>query len=421
MAVRREMDVSEKDELRNGDDTTVNYDESANNPPPDWRVSGSNPVSDSYPTENLMMETLWYDPTNVQAVGYGGFNGGGNPSSSSSFRGNIDRSLEMGWSLPNLLPPKGGNGMFLQNATHNDASAAMKETNVISSEQGNKQNVSEDTQSSGGNGQKGGETSSKGFDSKKRKRNKQNADADQSNRSQQSEEEPGNNGDGGGDKKRNDEQSPNSQGNKTNSGKQQGKQASDPKDGYIHVRARRGQATNSHSLAERVRREKISERMKFLQDLVPGCNKVTGKAVMLDEIINYVQSLQRQVEFLSMKLATVNPQMDFNLEGLLAKDALQLRAGTSSATPFPPNMPMVYPPLPHGFMQQALSSMGRNISSPLSPPINGGYKRQETNGWEGDLQNVIHINYGAGDVPPDSQAAVATEASLPSSNMKVEP
>jgi len=36
--------------------------------------------------------------------------------------------------------------------------------------------------------------------------------------------------------------------------------------------------------------------MKYLQDLVPGCNKVTGKAGMLDEIINYVQSLQRQVE-----------------------------------------------------------------------------------------------------------------------------
>ncbi|KAJ0822297.1 putative transcription factor bHLH family [Helianthus annuus] len=65
---------------------------------------------------------------------------------------------------------------------------------------------------------------------------------------------------------------------------------------YIHVRARRGQATDSHSLAERVRREKISERMKMLQNLVPNCNKVTGKALMLDEIINYVQSLQRQVE-----------------------------------------------------------------------------------------------------------------------------
>lgn len=89
---------------------------------------------------------------------------------------------------------------------------------------------------------------------------------------------------------------------------------------YIHVRARRGQATDSHSLAERVRREKISERMKLLQDLVPGCSKVTGKAVMLDEIINYVQLLQRQVEFLSMKLATVNPQLDFNLENFVTED-----------------------------------------------------------------------------------------------------
>jgi hypothetical protein len=34
----------------------------------------------------------------------------------------------------------------------------------------------------------------------------------------------------------------------------QGSQTSDPaKEEYIHVRARRGQATNSHSLAERVR------------------------------------------------------------------------------------------------------------------------------------------------------------------------
>nr|ABF70046.1 basic helix-loop-helix (bHLH) family protein [Musa acuminata] len=78
---------------------------------------------------------------------------------------------------------------------------------------------------------------------------------------------------------------------------------------YIHVRARRGQATDSHSLAERVRRERISERMKYLQELVPGCSKIMGKASTLDEIINYVQSLQRQVEFLSMKLAAAEPRM----------------------------------------------------------------------------------------------------------------
>ncbi|CAN7051319.1 unnamed protein product [Brassica oleracea var. botrytis] len=94
----------------------------------------------------------------------------------------------------------------------------------------------------------------------------------------------------------------------------------DPYKDFIHVRARRGQATDSHSLAERVRREKISERMKLLQELVPGCNKVTGKALMLDEIINYVQSLQRQVEFLSMKLSSVNTRLDFNMDALMSKD-----------------------------------------------------------------------------------------------------
>ncbi|XP_009596972.1 transcription factor bHLH62-like isoform X1 [Nicotiana tomentosiformis] len=101
------------------------------------------------------------------------------------------------------------------------------------------------------------------------------------------------------------------------------KEEQKPAKDWIHVRARRGQATDSHSLAERVRREKISQRMKFLQDLVPGCNKVTGKALMLDEIINYVQSLQRQVEFLSMKLASVNPRMDFHIDNFISKDICQ--------------------------------------------------------------------------------------------------
>lgn len=87
--------------------------------------------------------------------------------------------------------------------------------------------------------------------------------------------------------------------------------------------------------------------------------QVTGKAVMLDEIINYVQSLQRQIEvsaphpkhirrpsslvfitfsaaflaleftiilqilflqFLSMKLAAVNPRPEFNYDNFLNKE-----------------------------------------------------------------------------------------------------
>ncbi|KAL2639454.1 hypothetical protein AAZX31_06G179500 [Glycine max] len=106
------------------------------------------------------------------------------------------------------------------------------------------------------------------------------------------------------------------------SSEQSNKPCEAPKQDYIHVRARRGQATDSHSLAERARREKISERMKILQDLVPGCNKVIGKALVLDEIINYIQSLQRQVEFLSMKLEAVNSRMNMNptIDGFPSKD-----------------------------------------------------------------------------------------------------
>ncbi|URE10764.1 transcription factor BEE [Musa troglodytarum] len=106
------------------------------------------------------------------------------------------------------------------------------------------------------------------------------------------------------------------------------KKAEKPKE-VVHVRARRGQATDSHSLAERVRRKRINERMRCLQGLVPCCHKVIiaresklgscgsvaliapvalamGTARMLDEIINYVQSLQNQVEFLSMKLSAAS-------------------------------------------------------------------------------------------------------------------
>ncbi|PQM33466.1 transcription factor BEE 1 [Prunus yedoensis var. nudiflora] len=63
-----------------------------------------------------------------------------------------------------------------------------------------------------------------------------------------------------------------------------------PKD-VVHVRARRGQATDSHSLAERVRRGKINERLRCLQNIVPGCSK-----------------------FLSMKLTAASSFYDFNSE-----------------------------------------------------------------------------------------------------------
>ncbi|KAH9314615.1 hypothetical protein KI387_023242, partial [Taxus chinensis] len=176
-----------------------------------------------------------------------------------------------------------------------------------------------------------------------------------------------------------------------------------PKEDYIHVRARRGQATNSHSLAERVRREKISERMKFLQDLVPGCSKVTGKAVMLDEIINYVQSLQRQVEFLSMKLAAVNPRLDFNIEALLGKD---LR-GSLPTMLCAPDTNASYPQLHqhqqgllqvgtegHGVLNQA-EALRRTMNAQLACVDGyGDAIAQLSNVWDDELQSIVQMGFG---------------------------
>ncbi|KAJ9140621.1 hypothetical protein P3X46_031249 [Hevea brasiliensis] len=294
-------------------------------------------------------------------------------------------------------------------------------------------NESEEAEFSGGGRQdkpsklegNGGELSAKSPASKKRKRNGQDADLDQAKGTQQSVEAAKDNPE----VQQKGDENPTSTPIKA-TGKQckLGSQASDPpKEEYIHVRARRGQATNSHSLAERVRREKISERMKFLQDLVPGCSKVTGKAVMLDEIINYVQSLQRQVEFLSMKLATVNPRLDFNTEGLLAKDILHSRAVSSSTLAFSAEVPMVYPPFnasQPGFIQASFPGMEshsdmlrRAINSQLTP-MTGGFKEttQLPNAWDDELHNVVQMGYVTC-APQDSQDI---NGSLPPGHMKAE-
>ncbi|GLJ19580.1 hypothetical protein SUGI_0354150 [Cryptomeria japonica] len=147
--------------------------------------------------------------------------------------------------------------------------------------------------------------------------------------------------------------------------KENSKASENQKQDYIHVRARRGQATDSHSLAERVRREKISERMKYLQDLVPGCNKVTGKAVMLDEIINYVQSLQRQVEFLSMKLAAVNPRLELNIDNFFAKEMMPPCANFPSLGGMSPDL---VPYLQFHPMQQQQASLQAGVCSGFDIP-----------------------------------------------------
>ncbi|MCL7046949.1 hypothetical protein MKW94_017558 [Papaver nudicaule] len=216
---------------------------------------------------------------------------------------------------------------------------------------------------------------------------------------------------------------------------------------YIHVRARRGQATDSHSLAERVRREKISERMKYLQDLVPGCNKITGKAGMLDEIINYVQSLQRQVEFLSMKLATVNPRLDVNIDNFFAKDMFP--SATSGIFPNVGMLPAdmvncsTYLQSFNPTVQEMISSCGldmvinppemaaalrRTISAPPLPLpdtfLDASCFTQDqptSTTWETDLQNIYSIQeFPQGRAHPTVFPHQSYTGSMEGNNLKME-
>ncbi|KAL4567183.1 hypothetical protein LXL04_022758 [Taraxacum kok-saghyz] len=59
----------------------------------------------------------------------------------------------------------------------------------------------------------------------------------------------------------------------------------------------RSRAAAIHNQSERKRRDKINQKMKTLQKLVPNANK-TDKASMLDEVIEYVKQLQAQIHMM---------------------------------------------------------------------------------------------------------------------------
>ncbi|KAK4799490.1 hypothetical protein SAY86_024855 [Trapa natans] len=200
------------------------------------------------------------------------------------------------------------------------------------------------------------------------------------------------------------------------------KKAAEPPKDYIHVRARRGQATDSHSLAERVRREKISERMKLLQDLVPGCNKVIGKALMLDEIINYVQSLQRQVEFLSMKLASVNTSIDFNMDTLMSSEKDIFQSVNSG-----PN-PQMYPPLDSSAFHGQHGSDGTSSHCSVDPLSMGACRSLDAHFPDiqyqsfcgGDLQTIVQMGFVQNSQKDNSDYSLQP-LQVQASQLKVEP
>ncbi|KAK6136569.1 hypothetical protein DH2020_029683 [Rehmannia glutinosa] len=162
--------------------------------------------------------------------------------------------------------------------------------------------------------------------------------------------------------------------------KENSKTSDAPKPDYIHVRARR------------------------------GCNKITGKAGMLDEIINYVQSLQRQ--FLSMKLAAINPRLDFDVENYLAKEIFP---GCSSSVPtigtssdMVNHASLQFNTLGQGVSGSSLEmtvnpmdvTLRRTISAPVTIPQtfldSSSLNQIQQLTWEDELQNLYGMEYQQG-------------------------
>lgn len=66
-----------------------------------------------------------------------------------------------------------------------------------------------------------------------------------------------------------------------------------------HGSKRRSRAAEVHNQSERRRRDRINEKMRSLQELIPHCNKA-DKASILDEAIEYLKSLQMQLQIMWM-------------------------------------------------------------------------------------------------------------------------
>ncbi|XP_020676066.1 transcription factor UNE10 isoform X2 [Dendrobium catenatum] len=132
--------------------------------------------------------------------------------------------------------------------------------------------------------------------------------------------------------------------------------------GITPISAKRSREAAVHNQSERKRRDRINQKMKTLQKLLPNSSK-TDKASMLDEVIEYLKLLQAQVQMMSrmstiptmiLPFAMQNQQLQLSM---IAQMAQITRMGLSLGmvdpgllNPAPPPPPILHPstflPLP---------------------------------------------------------------------------
>ncbi|KAJ1392088.1 Myc-type, basic helix-loop-helix [Sesbania bispinosa] len=135
---------------------------------------------------------------------------------------------------------------------------------------------------------------------------------------------------------------------------------------------KRNRAAAVHNQSERKRRDKINQRMKALQKLVPNSSK-SDKASMLDEVIEYLKQLQTQVQMMNwMKMSTMMLPITMQQQLQMSMMA-QMGMGMGMDMNIP-NIPPVFPFMPMASSWDACGG-DRLQGAPPTPVSMDAYNR----------------------------------------------
>uniref|UniRef100_A0ACD5XR62 Uncharacterized protein n=1 Tax=Avena sativa TaxID=4498 RepID=A0ACD5XR62_AVESA len=118
--------------------------------------------------------------------------------------------------------------------------------------------------------------------------------------------------------------------------------AGTPADERPRPRSSGRRRSGSGKAAEQRRRDKINDKMRTLQQLMPRCSK-TDKVSTLDEVIQYVKLLQHQLQVLS---ASGYPMPLLPPPGVAPPSCMQRAAGDAPGGPALTPAPVILPPYP---------------------------------------------------------------------------
>ncbi|KEH42414.1 putative transcription factor bHLH family [Medicago truncatula] len=167
--------------------------------------------------------------------------------------------------------------------------------------------------------------------------------------------------------------------------------------------AKRSRAAEVHNLSERKRRDRINEKMKALQELIPRCNK-SDKASMLDEAIEYLKSLQLQVQMMSMGCGMV-PMMFPGIQQFMPAMGMGMGMGLGMEMGMGMNRPVMPFPnmLPNSPLQTAATVAGPFGPRFAMPPFHVPHvpaAAPDSSRMQAENQSDNHLN-SLGALPPD--------------------